>query len=90
MKKNRFLKAIKNLLKEHWQKWTIIAILGIILYVGFVFYFYIYKPVYQPRELTPQKLEINKKVYQEIMDFYFQQEENINEIINKEYPNPFK
>lgn len=90
MKKEKFLKPIKKFFKKHWPKWTILVILGIIIYTGFVFYQYIYKPIYQPRELLPQKLEIDKEIYQEIMDFYSQQEKNINEILNKIYPNPFK
>lgn len=90
MKREKILKLIENFFKKHWQKWTILAILGIIIYTGFIFYQYVYKPLYQPRELPLQKLEINKKNYQEIMDFYYQQEENIDKIINKTYPNPFK
>lgn len=90
MKMKESLKPVENFLKKHWQKWTILAILGIVIYAGFVFYQYVYKPVYQPRELTPTKLEIDKEIYQEIMEFYNQREGNINQIINKDYNNPFK
>lgn len=90
MKNKKFLKPIKSFFGKHWQKWTIILILGIIIYIGFIFYQYIYKPIYQPRELVPQRLEIKEEIYQELMDFYSQQEEKINEILNKTYPNPFK
>ena len=90
MKNKKSLKPIKDFLKKYWQKWTIIIILGIIIYIVFVFYQYIYKPVYQPEELMPQRLEIKEGIYQEIMNFYYQQGENINIILNKNYPNPFK
>lgn len=90
MKKKKFLKLIKDFLGRHWHKWTIIVILGIIIYIGFTFYQYIYEPIYQPRELMPQRLEIKEEIYQEVMEFYSQQEDNINEILNKTYPNPFK
>lgn len=86
----KLLKVVKIFCKKHWLKWTILAILGIIVYLGFVFCQYIYKPIYQPRELFPKRLEIKQQIYQEIMDFYSQQQENINKIINKTYPNPFK
>jgi len=90
MKTPKSLKPIKKFLKKHWRNWTILAILGIITYIGFIFYNYLYKPVYQPEELIPQKLEIDVDAHQQIMDFYHQEQENINIIINKEYPNPFK
>lgn len=90
MKTPKSLKLTKNFLKKHWRNWTILAVLGIVIYIGFIFYHYLYKPIYQPEELTPQKLEIDTDTYQEIMDLYYQEQESINIIINKEYPNPFK
>lgn len=90
MKTKKILKLIKGFFRKHWQKWTILAIGAIVIYAGFVFYQYVFKPVYQPKESIPQKLEIEKQIYQEIMGFYYQQEENISQIINKDYPNPFK
>lgn len=90
MKTAKTSKAIKDFLKKHWQKWTILAILGIVIYVGVLFYLYIYKPIYQPRDLVPQKLEINEQIYQEIMDHYNQREQIINEIISKNYQDVFR
>lgn len=90
MKSKKILKAIENFLKKHWQKWTILAILGIVIYIGIMFYLYVYNPVYEPKELIPEKLEIDKITYQEIMEYYNQQEQIINQIVNKEYLNPFK
>jgi len=90
MRLKKILKAIARFFKKHWPKWTILAILVIIIYLGFVFYHYIYKPAYQSKELTPYRLEIEEQIYQEIMDSYNQRQENINKIINKDYPNPFE
>lgn len=90
MRIHRILVKIKNFLAKYWQYWTILAILAIVVYIGFVFYVYIYKPIYQPRELVPQKLEIDKKTYQQVIDFHNQQEEKINQIISKDYPDVFK
>jgi len=84
------LKTIEKLLKNHWKKWTILAILAIIIYIGFLFYSYIYKPIYQPKDLVPEKLEIDKETYQELINYYNSKQENINRIISKEYPNIFK
>jgi len=84
------LKTIKKLLENYWKKWTTLAILVIIIYIGFLFYSYIYKPIYQPKDLVPEKLEIDKETYQELMNHYNLKQENINQIINKEYPNIFK
>lgn len=90
MKLRKNLKPIGKFLKKYWKNWTILAILGIIIYTGFIFYQYIYKPIYQPRELMLHRLEIKKQIYQEIMDSYFQRQENITEILNKNYLNPFR
>lgn len=90
MKVRKILKPIENFFKKYWQNWTILAILAMVIYISFILYQYIYKPIYQPRKITPQRLEIEKQIYQEVMDLYSQRQENISKIINKEYPNPFK
>lgn len=90
MKQNKFLKAIKDFLKKHWQKWTILIIGAMVVYIGFVFYLYVYKPIYKPEGLKLQKLEIEDKVYQNIIDIYQQRKENIDIIFNKEYIDVFK
>jgi capsular polysaccharide biosynthesis protein len=90
MKLKKILKPIGKFFKKHWKKWTILAILGIIIYISFIFYQYIYKPIYQSQELIPQKLRIKKQIYQEVMDFYFQRQENITKIISRDYLDPFK
>lgn len=90
MKSKKILKAVEKFLKKHWQKWTILAILAIVVYIGIVFYLYVYKPAFQPQESTPLKLEIDKETYQEVMEHYNQKQEIINQIMNKEYINPFK
>lgn len=75
---------------KYWKKWTIFVILAMVIYVGFLIFQYVYKPIYKPEETTIQRLEINKTVYNEIMKKYSESQENINKIINKDYPNPFK
>jgi hypothetical protein len=90
MKPKNILKSIKIFLSKHWKKWTIFAILAIVIYAGFVSYEYIYKPLYVQNEITPFKLEIKKAVYQSIMDNYAQKQEIIDKIINKNYSDPFK
>jgi len=86
----KILKSIKEFLGKHWRKWTILAIGGMVVYSGFVFYQYIYRPIYKPQEIPSQRIEIKEELYQKLMDFYLKYQDNINEIINKEYPNPFK
>lgn len=75
---------------KYWKKWTIFVILAMVIYVGFLIFQYVYKPIYKPEQTTIQRLEINKTVYNEIMKAYSESQENINRIINKNYPNPFK
>jgi len=65
-------------------------ILAMFVYIGLMVFRYIYRPIYEPKETTIQRLEINKTVYNEIMRSYSNNEEEINKIINKDYPNPFK
>ena len=90
MKKTNFFKKINKFFKKHWRKWTILAILGIVVYTGFIFYQYIYKPLYQPKEMSLPKIEIKKQVYQEVMDLYYQRQSNLDKIIYKDYPNLFR
>ena len=90
MSNKKKLKALRNFCKKHWRKWTILIILAMIIFIGFVFYQYIYKPLYQSKEIFPKKLEIRKDVYQDVMDLYFERQSNAEEAINKTYPDPFK
>lgn len=90
MKQTQFLKTIKDFLEKHWQKWTILIIAAMVIYIGFVFYLYIYKPIYRPEGLKLQKLEIENGVYQDIMDIFQQRKANINQVINKNYIDVFK
>lgn len=83
-------KSIRNLFIKHWKKWTIFAFLAILVYVGFIFYKYIYKPLYEQKEVSPFKLEIKKAAYQSIMDKFLSKGEKINQINNKNYLDPFK
>lgn len=83
-------KSIRNLFIKHWKKWTIFAFLAILVYIGFIFYKYVYKSLYEQREVSPFKLEIKKAAYQSIMDKLLNRGEKINQITNKNYLDPFK
>jgi hypothetical protein len=84
------LKSVKNFFIKHWKKWTIFAFLAILVYIGFIFYKYVYQPLYEQKEVSPFKLEIKKSVHQSIMDKFLSREEKINQINNKNYLDPFK
>lgn len=90
MKVNKTLKSIKNLLAKYWKKWTIFIFLAIVVYTGIIFYQYVYKSLYEQREVAPFRLEIKKTIYQSIMDDYLSKGEKINQIFNKNYLDPFK
>ena len=90
MNRKKRLKALKDFCKTHWRKWTILVFLAMVAYISLVFYQCIYRPIFQPIEIVPQKLEIKEQVYQEIMDSYFERKTNVENIIKKNYPNPFK
>lgn len=90
MRRIKFLRTTKNFCKRHWRKWMVLAIISVIVYIGFVFYQYIYKPIYEPRESTLLQLEIKKKTHKEVMDLYSQRQENLDKALRKDYPNPFK
>jgi len=81
---------IEKILKNNWRYWTILAVLAIIIYILFAFFQYVYAPVYGKKDIEFKKFEIDKKTYQNLMDAYFKQQENINKIINKQYLNLFK
>lgn len=86
----KILKQIETIFKDHWRKWTILAIGVMIIYLGFVFYQYVYKPVYKTKEAVFQKTEIKQSIYDRVMDTYFQKEKNIEEIFNKNYIDIFR
>ncbi|OGZ33092.1 MAG: hypothetical protein A2V69_02775 [Candidatus Portnoybacteria bacterium RBG_13_40_8] len=86
----RISKSLKVFLSKHWRKWTILAILAMVIYIGFVAYEYVYKPIYQFKEVTAQRLGIKRQIYQQIMDFYSKSQQDVNDILNKNYPDPFK
>ena len=83
-------KSIKGFFGKYWKKWTILVVLAMLIYIGFIFYQYVYKPIYQLREVSAQRFEIEKNIYEQIMDSYSKVEENINKTINKDYSDPFK
>lgn len=64
-------------------------ILAIVIYAGYISYEYIYKPIFVQNEIMPFTLEIKKPAYQSIVDNYTQKQEIIDNIINKNYPDPF-
>jgi hypothetical protein len=90
MKAKDPFKKIGKVFIRHWRKWTLLAICGMIIYLGFLFYEYIYQPIYQPGEIVSVQREIAKQVYQKVMDAYFQKQENINQVFNKNYLDIFK
>ena len=90
MKRIKFLRITKNFCKKHWRKWMVLAILVTITYISLVFYQYIYKPLYEPKESTSLKLEIKKKTHKEVMDLYSQRQGDLDKALRKDYPNPFK
>jgi hypothetical protein len=81
---------IEKFLKNNWRHWTILAVLAIIIYILFALFQYVYVPVYGIKDVEFKELEIDKKTYQNLMDAYSKQQENINKIINKQYLNLFK
>jgi len=83
-------KSIRNFFIKHWKKWTIFSFLAILVYIGFIFYEYVYKPIYALKEVAPFKLEIKRAVYQGIVDAYLNKGEKVNQINTKNYLDPFK
>jgi len=83
-------KSINNFFAKNWKKWTIFMILAILVYAGYVSYKYVYKPLYGQKEIAAFKLEIRKSVYNELMESYAQKQQTIDNIINKNYLDPFK
>ncbi|MDP2947567.1 MAG: hypothetical protein Q8N88_05625 [Nanoarchaeota archaeon] len=90
MNLNKIIKPIERFLKNHWQKWTILVILGMIVYLGSMLYKYVYMPLYQPEEIVIQKLEIQENLYNSLLEKFSQKQKNIIEIFNKNYLDPFQ
>ncbi len=90
MNQNKLIKSVSIFFKNHWRIWTILMFVVIIMYLGIVFYKYIYTPIYSPQEIMPPRLEIKESIYNALINKFSQQENNINEILNKNYFDPFK
>lgn len=90
MNLNKIIKPIEGFLKNHWQKWTILIILAMIVYLGLMLYKYVYKPLYQPEVIVIRKLEIKENLYNSLLEEFSQKQKNIIEIFNKNYLDPFK
>jgi len=87
---NKIIKSSERFLRTHWRKWTILAILAMIIYSGFIFYKYAYKSIYDSEQNGTQKLEIKEELYKSLMNQSIQKQNNLIEIFNKNYLNPFK
>jgi hypothetical protein len=90
MDSNRFIKSIMDFLKKHWQGWTILAILVMIVYLGLTLYNYVYKPLYQPEKVVLEQPVIKESLYKSLMDNFAQRQKSIIEIFGKNYLDPFK
>ena len=90
MNLNKIIKSIKGFLSAHWQRWTILVILAMIIYLGFMLYKYVYKPIYHPEEVVVQKLEIKENLYNSLLEKFSQKQKNIIEILSKNYLDPFQ
>jgi len=90
MNPNKIIKSFERFLKNHWQKWTILAILAMIIYSVSIFYKYAYKPIYNFEGIDIQKLEIKERLYGSLMNNSIQKQNNLVEIFNKNYLSPFK
>ncbi len=90
MNLKRISKSIGNFFLRYWRKWTILAILAMVIYIGIVVLQYVYKPIYQPKKVEAGGLEIKRGIYRDIMDSYSKSQDIINEVINKNYADPFK
>lgn len=90
MNPRNLFKKTQKIFEIHWRKWTILVILGMIIYLGFIFYKYIYKPIYKPQAISSLQIEIKQDIYKKVMEVYFQKRENLNEILNKNYLDIFK
>ncbi|MFH1129384.1 MAG: hypothetical protein V1686_01455 [Patescibacteria group bacterium] len=90
MNQDKSIRTIFKFIKNRWRLWTILVFLVIIIYLGVVFYKYVYVPIYSPQEAVSQRLEIKENIYDILINKLSQQEKNISEIFNKNYLNPFK
>jgi uncharacterized membrane protein len=82
---SNIIKSTERFLKNHWQRLTILVIFAMIIYLGFMLYRYVYKPIYQPEEIVVQKLEIKENLYNSLLEKFSQKQKNIIEIFNKNY-----
>ncbi len=86
----KLINALKKFFARNWKRWTIVAILAILFYIGFVFYKYVYIPLFAEKEITPFKLEIKDSLFKSIILNETEKQERVNQILNKEYLDPFK
>ena len=81
--------AIK-FLKERTILVFVILLFIFIFLAGLIFYQYAYKAVYSIKEMSVKGLKINQELFQKITSRFQEKEKNIQEKIDRVYPNPFR
>lgn len=91
-----WLKIRKNLkkslkyLEAHLGLVILIIFVIIILYASWLFYDFVYKPVYTPSEISFEKVEIKKATFEKVIEQLELREKDILEAMGKEYKDVFK
>ncbi len=86
----KILKCLLLFLSEHIFAVFLILILVILVLAGLIFYQYGYKVAYREAQVSIKEVQVNSQLYQKIMARFDQREEEIKEISNKNYPDPFR
>lgn len=91
MKKvKKSLKKLLKLLENHLGLVILIIFVIIILYASWIFYKFVYKPIYTPSEISFEKVEIKKAIFEKVTEQIELREENILEAAGKGYKDVFK
>lgn len=86
-------KSLKKLLKwieNHLGLVILIIFVIIILYASWLFYNFVYKPIYISSEISFEKVEIKKVIFEKAIEQIELREENILEAGGKKYKDVFK
>lgn len=89
----KFSKYIKNLLRaleNHLGLVILMIFVIMILYAAFVFYGFVYKAITAPPEISFEKIEIKKAIFEEALEQLDARKQNASEIMKKEYVDIFK
>ncbi len=87
---SKILKKLLKLAENHLNLVILIIFVIIILYASWLFYNFVYKSISATPEVSFERVEVKKAVFENVTERLELREENILQAMGKEYKDVFK